>query len=658
MFPSYKREMVLYEATPSGFHYSRRTVPSFYPPDAHHSVYEGDSEGHNYVFPPDGRLLPYWGGIMILSVLYQATTVPLAAAFDLQDSHETIAVDFACTLVYMLDIVISFNTAFYRKGVLVTDRKTIAKQYLRTWLVPDIVSTFPYDWLIQEPLTSSNKSAKAPTLVRIVKIGRLLRSFRLIRLAKLRVHLLRIRERLMNSRLALLFTASYLLVMMLGVAHWIACGFFYISQVNESPENWVYDTGLQDAVMKDQYIAAVYWAVTTLTTTGYGDIHPVNTYEKIYGVIIMVISAGFFSFRIGKIGSAIANMDREKKGHKDLSLAVSRYLKQEKVPEKVMDRAKQFLNYVWESRKRRKTVNLRLLGHFSDPLKSEVSEYIYAPVIQRIPMFQRFPRSFIAQLSLLIRLEIFAKEDLVFQAGHTSTQVYFIERGLVEIFHQPSGQVFRMLESGDYFGELAFFMGNPRCASARCADFCELLSLTRAAFLPLLSPTSQYEFNKIKALYGYKDFAALGLSCYSCSQTSHLAVECPGSRIQINKLRIWDEWRDARNIRTRVLNSVDVRPNFKRKEKKILRASHYSKENTSRKDASEPLRWRSVSPVKAISTRKGDLAPVSSESCLISQHSTGGNYHNEPESPRNLPLSQSAPGPSAVLKRSLQITFA
>lgn len=633
MFPKYQREMVLYEATPSGFRYARRSVPSFYAPDSHHRVYESDSTSRHYVFPPDSCLLSYWGAIVILSVLYQAATVPLSTAFDLQDTTPTLAIDFACTLVYMLDIAISFNTAFYRKGVLVTERWAIAKEYLRTWLVPDLISTFPYDWLVNAPLTTSNSAARAPSLVRIVKIGRLLRSFRLIRLAKLRLHLLRIRERLMHSRLAVLLTAAYLLVVMLGVAHWIACGFFYVSQVSDSPENWVYACGLQDAVIKDQYIAAIYWAVTTLTTTGYGDIHPINTYEKMYGALIMVISAGSFSFRIGKIGAAIASMDRDKKGHRDLSLAVNRYLQQEKVPEKVMSRAKQFLNYVWESRKRRKTVNMRLLGHFSDPLKHEVSDYIYAPVIQRIPMFQRFPRTLITQLSQLIRLEIFAKEDLVFQAGHTSTQVYFIEKGLVEIFHQPSGQVFRMLESGDYFGELAFFLDCSRCASARCVDFCELLSLSRAAFLPLLAPASQYEFNQIQALYRYKDYAALGLSCYLCSQTSHLAVDCPGSRIQINRLRIWQEWRDARNRKTKVLSQAT--PNFLRKERKDLRAARYSKDNTSRRDASQPVHWRSLSPAKAVA--KEDTAPVTSESCLLSQHSTGRGFRNDPDSPLHPP---------------------
>jgi len=648
MFPKYQREMVLYEATPSGFRYARHTVPSFYAPDSHHSVDVGDSPHSHYIFSPNGYLLPYWGAVMILSVLYQAATVPLATAFDLQDTTEAVAIDFACTLVYMLDIAISFNTAFYRKGVLVTGRAAIGKEYLRTWFVPDLISAFPYDWLVNIPLTTSNSTTRAPTLIRIVKIGRLLRSFRLIRLAKLRLHLLRIRERLMHSRLAILFTATYLLVVMLGVAHWIACGFFYISQVSDSPDNWVYACELQDAVIKDQYIAAIYWAVTTLTTTGYGDIHPVNTYEKMYGAMIMVISAGSFSFRIGKIGAAIASMDRDKKEHRDLSLAVNRYLNQEKVPERVMDRAKQFLNYVWESRKRRKTVNLRLLSHFSDPLKHEVSDYIYGPVIQRIPMFQRFPRAFITQLSQLIRLEIFAKEDLVFQAGHSSTQVYFIEKGLVEIFHQSSGQVFRMLESGDYFGELAFFMGGSRCASARCADFCELLSLNRVAFLPLLAPASQYEFNQIQALYRYKDYAALGLSCYTCSQSSHLAMDCPGSRIQINRLRIWQEWRDTRNRKTKVL-LLGATPNFPRKERRDLRVSRYSKDNTSRKDASQPVHWHSASPAKAVP--KEDTTPVSSESCLLSQHSTGG---FRPDSPLHPP----AQPPPPVLRRKLHIAFA
>lgn len=656
MYPKYERELIQYESTPSGFCDIHTQVPSFYPPDTQHSVYSVEKDRQMYVFPPDGRVLPYWGVVMVLAVLYQGALVPLDTAFDLPDSSGSLGVDFSCTLIYMLDILISFNTGYYRKGQLITSHSAIAKRYLTTWFIPDVVSAFPYDWLLQEPLQSPTSSARAPSLVRLAKIGRLLRSLRLIRIAKVRGYIIRIQEKLVHTRLAIVFTAGYLLGIMLGVAHWVACGFFYVSQLVETPTNWVYATGLQDAPIHDQYIAAIYWAVTTLTTTGYGDIHPIHTYEKIYGAFIMVISAGSFSYCIGKIGASIASVDRDKREHKDLALAVSKFLNQAEVPDRIIDRTRQYLHYVSESKKRRKTLNLRLLGHFSEPLKHEMSDNIYHPVLIRIPMFQHFPRSFTSQLTRLIRLEIFATGDIIFRAGQSSSQVYFIEKGQVEMFHQQTGNRYTVLETGDYFGEIAFFMGTARCASAGCLEFCELLSLTRTAFMPLLTPSSQYEFNQLQALYRYKDYAGLGLSCYLCGQSSHLAGDCPVSRVNVNRVRILQNWLDCRNYhRSKLIDPTTTSPNFLRKERKIHRFPHYHKENTHRESGFESLQWRNR--LKKWDLKKEETGRMTTESCLISQRSTGGGLKNEPDSPR-LPSLSKFPSSPASFKRSVQVNFA
>ena len=47
----------------------------------------------------------------------------------------------------MVDIVLAFNTGFYKKGYLVMKRREIVKNYLKTWFVLDILASFPYSWL-------------------------------------------------------------------------------------------------------------------------------------------------------------------------------------------------------------------------------------------------------------------------------------------------------------------------------------------------------------------------------------------------------------------------------------------------------------------------------------------------------------------------------
>ena len=53
----------------------------------------------------------------------------------------------------------------------------------------------------------------------------------------------------------------------------------------------------------DRYITSVYFAFITMITVGYGDISPVHRNEKIYTIIITLISCGVFGYSINTIGS-------------------------------------------------------------------------------------------------------------------------------------------------------------------------------------------------------------------------------------------------------------------------------------------------------------------------------------------------------------------
>ena len=68
-------------------------------------------------------------------------------------------------------------------------------------------------------------------------------------------------------------------------------------------------SGLNDQPDSYQYIVSVYWALQTLTTVGYGDVTPRSVYEKIAGLIWMIIGVGFYAFTIGNLASIFNDID-------------------------------------------------------------------------------------------------------------------------------------------------------------------------------------------------------------------------------------------------------------------------------------------------------------------------------------------------------------
>jgi len=81
---------------------------------------------------------------------------------------------------FFVDIILTFFTSINddKKVYEITDKRTIARTYLRGWFWIDVVSIIPLDFIL---LTNTNN---ATVLARFAKIGKLYKLIRMIRLAK------------------------------------------------------------------------------------------------------------------------------------------------------------------------------------------------------------------------------------------------------------------------------------------------------------------------------------------------------------------------------------------------------------------------------------------------------------------------------------------
>jgi hypothetical protein len=124
-----------------------------------------------------------WQYALVFLLLYTAFVTPLRVTFLDDDTPQWLAVDYTINAMFFIDIIVTFLSAYYDEtNELVVSKWKIAKNYMCPWLPLDILSIFPFEFIITQ---SSNSSIDSYfKLTRIPRIYRLVRMARMIQMVK------------------------------------------------------------------------------------------------------------------------------------------------------------------------------------------------------------------------------------------------------------------------------------------------------------------------------------------------------------------------------------------------------------------------------------------------------------------------------------------
>lgn len=238
---------------------------------------------------------------------------------------------------------------------------------------------------------------------RVLRVFRLLRFLKLVRFSPAMTTLSRA---LYEERRALVGA----LVLMLGTAVF-AGAVMYMLEGRAQPAKF--------GTIPD----AMWWAVATLTTIGYGDAAPVTALGKVFGAGVMIFGLGLFALPIGIIATAFVN----------------------------------------EIHRRDFVVTWGMVA--------------------RVPLFAALDAASITEIMRIMRTRMVAPGTVIAARGDEAEGMYFIADGEVEI---RLGRRTITLGPGDFFGEVTLVKKVQRIGTIVAITRCNLMMIDSADFDALM----------------------------------------------------------------------------------------------------------------------------------------------------------------------------
>jgi len=98
---------------------------------------------------PTGVFTLFWSIFMIVSVVSTLFIYPIDIIMGLEDmktiyGQKWQAFNFFIIVIYISDILVSFNTSVFNKGILITDKREIFMHYLKTSFIYDVLVLLPF----------------------------------------------------------------------------------------------------------------------------------------------------------------------------------------------------------------------------------------------------------------------------------------------------------------------------------------------------------------------------------------------------------------------------------------------------------------------------------------------------------------------------------
>ena len=404
----------------------------------------------------ENRSTMIWLAILTIGVVWTVFEAPLSFVLNIKIEEHNMWWDGLFCSIFLIDIILRLNNKLKlpepSKNDFSEETKPTTPYYKTIWLPIDILTSLPFD------IIAHGLGLGVPAVVL-----KTLRLCRLIRIVKLRF-IFDIFDFFPKQIKVVLIITS-----VMTIVHWISCGWMLM---NPNPS--------LDAVT--YYNTSLYWAVTTLTTVGYGDITPQTNLARVYTMSVMLFGVSIFGLLISHFFRMMMIADKYTEEKKEKMSSLKEFMRYYNIPSSLQRQVFSFYNLLLTQNVTEE--DSRIVKDLPQALQIELNLFMKIKLIKQVHIFKECSIACLKMIAGKLEQTFHSPNEYILRKGDVGNEMFIIGHGSVQVI--VGEKIVAELKAGQFFGEIALLEDTIRNADVQTKAYCDLYIFKKEDFLEVI----------------------------------------------------------------------------------------------------------------------------------------------------------------------------
>jgi CRP-like cAMP-binding protein len=226
-----------------------------------------------------------------------------------------------------------------------------------------------------------------------------------------------------------------------------------------SYNNWIFYFNLIDSSEISLYYESLFFIITTITTVGYGYTYPVNTIERVFTGIIMILSIYIYSAAVGKLANIFETTSEKEKIVLEKLQVLKVIAKQFNLSQEFSKKIKQ---HIKNDTKQNHIKLFNFIDGFHDYIKNSIVNVTINRKIVNFQFLRHKNRDFVVYVARKLHYSSYLEDEYIYKYGQNIKELFFISKGTISycLGIEYEEKEFVEFKRNLNFGEIEMFQNN------------------------------------------------------------------------------------------------------------------------------------------------------------------------------------------------------